>query len=344
MDVAEFDYALPQELIAQEPLEPRDASRLLVIDRAANTIKHRSFRDIRDYLTLDDCLVVNNARVLPARLHGHKLGTGARIELLLLSEVAPDRWEVLVKPGRKVSTGTVINIKGTITAIVEKRLSEGRWLASFEHEGTFVEVLQKVGEVPLPPYIRKHIANPSRYQTVFASKDGAVAAPTAGLHFSDSMIEEIESHGVKWAPVTLDVGLDSFRPVRVSKVEEHRMHSEKFNISEETCRLINATTRRGGRVFTIGTTSARVLETVAIDEGKSSWIAATRAGRTDLFIYPGYEFKVTNALLTNFHLPKSTLLMLVCAFASKEIVMKAYQEAIVHRYRFYSFGDAMLIV
>jgi len=352
MNVSDFDYHLPPELIAQEPVEPRDSSRLLVVERQTKTISHAGFKDIIKYLGAGDCLVVNNARVLPARLIGNKAGTNGKVELLLLSEVQPGKWEVLAKPGRRLPPGAVVNFdSGALTAIVEQRMPEGKRLVSFECQGEFRNMLHKLGQVPLPPYIHKPIADPGRYQTVYANRDGAVAAPTAGLHFTEELLRNVRDKGVRTSTLTLDVGLDSFRPVKFSQVEEHQMHSEKLSLSQESADLINEATRKGGRVFAVGTTSARVLETMAAEGRRSQdestdrrWAVKAADGSTKLFIYPGYEFKIVDALLTNFHLPKSTLLMLVCAFASRELIMEAYRQAIEKRYRFFSFGDAMLIL
>lgn len=345
MDVAEFDYDLPQELIAQKPLESRDLSRLMVVDRHRKTITHKTFKDILDYLNPSDCMVINNARVLPARLHGKKTDTGGKVELLLLSEVEPGMWEVLVKPGRRLSAGTVVTFdEESLTAAIEKRLSGGKRLASFHYQGDFTEILRRVGEVPLPPYIRMQLDDPDRYQTVFASKYGAVAAPTAGLHFTEELLDEVKNRRITYVPITLDVGLDSFRPVRVIHVEEHKMHGEKMCISKHSARAINNRLRQGGKVLAVGTTVARVLEAVATKDQQLGWKTKPWNGKTDLFIYPGYAFKIVDMLLTNFHLPKSTLLMLVCAFASKELVMEAYRQAVEQKYRFFSFGDAMLII
>ena len=344
MKVADFDYHLPPELIAQEPLEQRDSSKLMVIDRQKQKIKHCLFSGIAEYLCPRDCLVLNDARVLPARLLGKKNGTGSKVELLLLSEVSPGKWEVLGKPGKKLQPGTVIDFgQGSLRAVIEKRMAEGKRLVSFEHEGIFQEVLPKIGKVPLPPYIHKNLADTNRYQTVYAKKGAAVAAPTAGLHFTGELLQKIADMDVKCVSVTLDVGLDSFRPVRTQEVEEHKMHSEKFSISRESVDTINTVIGKGRRIIAVGTTSARVLESVAVKQ-RENWIVEAGQGKTDLFIYPGYGFKIVDALLTNFHLPQSTLLMLVCAFTSRELIMKAYQEAVKHRYRFFSFGDAMLIL
>lgn len=345
MKVADFDYHLLSELIAQEPLKERDASRLMVVDRQKETITHAHFLDILSYLKAQDCMVVNDARVLPARLVGKKQGTGGRVEFLLLSELETGKWEALVKPGRRLPAGTAVSFGGgLLNAVVEKRISGGRRLVAFSYEGSFDQVLARLGKIPLPPYIRKDIRRPERYQTVYAKSNGAVAAPTAGLHFTDRLLGEVEKRDVKRVAVTLDVGLDSFRPVRVQEVEEHKMHSERFSINKESAIQVNETIENRGRVLAVGTTTARVLESAVVASQDGCMRIKAISGKTDLFIYPGYEFRIVDALLTNFHLPRSTLLMLVCAFASVDLIKEAYRRAVEKQYRFFSFGDAMLIV
>ena len=341
MDVKDFYYDLPQELIAQDPLEDRSSSRLLVLDRKTGEMEHRVFRDIKEYLRPGDCLIVNDTKVIPARLMGVKEDTGAGIEVLLLKRKADNVWETLVKPGRKARPGARIVfgdglLKGEVLEIAE----EGNRLIRFEYEGIFEEILDKLGQMPLPPYITHQLKDRNRYQTVYAKHDGSAAAPTAGLHFTPELLKEIEEKGVKLAHVTLHVGLGTFRPVKVEDVAEHHMHSEYYVVEEEQARLINETKAAGGRVICVGTTSCRTLESAADENGTLH----PGSGWTDIFIYPGYRFKIMDGLVTNFHLPESTLLMLVSAFADKETIMKAYEEAVRERYRFFSFGDAMLIL
>ena len=341
MKTSDFYYELPQELIAQDPLEDRSSSRLLVLDRKTGEMEHRVFRDIKEYLRPGDCLIVNDTKVIPARLMGVKEDTGAGIEVLLLKRKADNVWETLVKPGRKARPGARIVfgdglLKGEVLEIAE----EGNRLIRFEYEGIFEEILDKLGQMPLPPYITHQLKDRNRYQTVYAKHDGSAAAPTAGLHFTPELLKEIEEKGVKLAHVTLHVGLGTFRPVKVEDVAEHHMHSEYYVVEEEQARLINETKAAGGRVICVGTTSCRTLESAADENGTLH----PGSGWTDIFIYPGYRFKIMDGLVTNFHLPESTLLMLVSAFADKETIMKAYKEAVRERYRFFSFGDAMLIL
>ena len=335
MKTSDFYYDLPQELIAQDPLEDRSSSRLLVLDRKTGEMEHRVFRDIKEYLRPGDCLIVNDTKVIPARLMGVKEDTGAGIEVLLLKRKADNVWETLVKPGRKARPGARIVfgdglLKGEVLEIAE----EGNRLIRFEYEGIFEEILDKLGQMPLPPYITHQLKDRNRYQTVYAKHDGSAAAPTAGLHFTPELLKEIEEKGVKLAHVTLHVGLGTFRPVKVEDVAEH------YVVEEEQARLINETKAAGGRVICVGTTSCRTLESAADENGTLH----PGSGWTDIFIYPGYRFKIMDGLVTNFHLPESTLLMLVSAFADKETIMKAYEEAVRERYRFFSFGDAMLIL
>ncbi len=340
MDVKDFNFDLPEELIAQDPLEDRSASRLLVLDKDTGEIQHRTFRDIVSYLRKGDCLVINDTRVIPARLYGVKEGTQAKIEVLLLKRRANDVWEVLVKPGKKARPGTVIHfgdglLTGTVTDVVE----EGNRLIRFSYEGIFEEILDRLGQMPLPPYITHQLKDKNRYQTVYAKHDGSAAAPTAGLHFTRELLQEIEDKGIAIAHVTLHVGLGTFRPVKVENVLDHHMHSEFYIVDEEEAEKINRTKRNGGRVICVGTTSCRTLESATGEDG----VLKAGSGWTDIFIYPGYRFKILDGLITNFHLPESTLVMLVSALAGREHVLAAYEEAIRERYRFFSFGDAMFI-
>lgn len=340
MDVKEFDYDLPEELIAQDPLEDRAASRLLVLNKRNGEIAHKSFRDIKSYLKAGDVLVINNTKVIPARLYGVKEGTGAAIEILLLKNKGNDVWETLVKPGKKAKPGTVIDfgeglLKGEVIDVVE----EGNRLIRFSYNGIFNEILDELGQVPLPPYITHKLEDRSRYSTVYEKYEGSAAAPTAGLHFTKELLQEIREMGVQIAEVTLHVGLGTFRPVKVDKVEEHHMHSEFYSIEEDQAEIINCAKAEGRRVIAVGTTSCRTLESAADRKGH----VKAGSGWTDIFIYPGFEFQILDALITNFHLPQSTLLMLISALAGKEYVMNAYQEAIKERYRFFSFGDAMFL-
>ncbi|MDI6891827.1 MAG: tRNA preQ1(34) S-adenosylmethionine ribosyltransferase-isomerase QueA [Actinomycetota bacterium] len=344
MKVSEFDYHLPEEFIAQRPIEPRDASRLLVIDRLAGCFEHAIFHDLPRYLDPGDCLVVNDTRVLPARLLGCKKETGGKVEILLLRELGDGRWEALVRPGRRLAPGVKITFgQRELAGRIEARLPGGRRIISFDCTGDFMTVLHKLGKVPLPPYIHEELVDGERYQTIFARKEESVAAPTAALHFTPVLLKKIEEMGVHIATVTLRVGLDTFRPIREEEVEEHGIHREHFKVDGSSAKLINRAIKESKRILAVGTTSARVLEAVAIKEGRRTKVEA-KEGETDLFIYPGYEFKVVDALITNFHLPRSTLLLLVSAFAGRDLIMRAYQEAIERRYRFFSFGDAMLIL
>ncbi|HHV59574.1 MAG TPA: tRNA preQ1(34) S-adenosylmethionine ribosyltransferase-isomerase QueA [Clostridiaceae bacterium] len=340
MKVTDFDYYLPEELIAQEPSKERQMSRLLVLDRTTGVIEHRIFRDITDYLDKGDCLVLNDTRVMPARLLGTREGTGGRIEFVLLNRIREDVWEVILKPGRRAKPGARFQFgNGLLKAEILEVAEEGNRIVRFEHQGVFEDVLNQVGIIPLPPYIKKGIDDPERYQTVYSRNTGSAAAPTAGLHFTEELLKTITDKGVDLAYITLHVGLGTFRPVKVENLEEHKMHSEYFRIDEKACRTINLAKERGNRVISVGTTSCRALETAGAREG----YVKPFEGRTDIFIYPGYNFKVVDALITNFHLPQSTLLMLVSALAGREKILNAYQEAIKFRYRFFSFGDAMFI-
>jgi S-adenosylmethionine:tRNA ribosyltransferase-isomerase len=336
----DFYFDLPQELIAQDPLEDRSSSRLLVLDKETGEIEHRHFRDIVEYLNAGDCLVLNNTKVIPARLLGTKQETGAAIEVLLLKRRENDIWETLVKPGKKAKIGAVISFgDGLLTGKVIDIVDEGNRLIQFSYEGIFEEVLDRLGEMPLPPYITHKLQDKNRYQTVYAKYDGSAAAPTAGLHFTRKLLDEVANKGVKIAYVTLHVGLGTFRPVKEENVLKHHMHSEFYQVTKETADIINDTKARGGRVICVGTTSCRTIESAADENGK----VLAGSGNTEIFIYPGYKFKVLDNLITNFHLPESTLIMLVSALAGRERVLNAYKVAVDERYRFFSFGDAMFI-
>ena len=340
MKTADFDYDLPQELIAQDPLEQRDSSRLLILDKETGERTHKIFHDIIDYLHEGDCLVINNTKVIPARLIGEREGTGGKVEVLLLKRRSDNVWETLVKPGKKARPGMRLSFGGGLLhAEVQEVVDEGNRLIRFEYEGIFEEILDQLGQMPLPPYITHQLKDKNRYQTVYAKYEGSAAAPTAGLHFTEELLEQIQAKGVKIARVTLHVGLGTFRPVKVEDVTEHHMHTEFYHVSEEAADIINETKKQGGRVICVGTTSCRTIESAADDQG----IVHATEGDTDIFIYPGYQFKVLDCLITNFHLPESALLMLVSALAGKENIMAAYREAVEMRYRFFSFGDAMFI-
>lgn len=341
MHLDEFDFDLPQELIAQDPLEDRAGSRLLVLDKETGGVEHRMFRDILSFLHPGDCLVINDTKVIPARLMGNKVGTEAGIEVLLLKRRENDVWETLVKPGKKARVGAEISFgDGILTGKVIGVEEEGNRLIQFSYEGIFEEILDQLGQMPLPPYITHELKDKNRYQTVYARHEGSAAAPTAGLHFTTELLEQIERAGVSIAHVTLHVGLGTFRPVKVDNILEHHMHSEFYQIEQEEADKINAAKAGGGKVIAVGTTSCRTLESAADENG----LLKSGSGWTDIFIYPGYQFKILDALITNFHLPKSTLIMLVSALAGRENVLHAYEEAVQERYRFFSFGDAMLIV
>ena len=340
MKTSDFYYDLPQELIAQDPLKKRSDSRLMHLDRKTGQICHQHFTDILRWLHPGDCLVINDTKVIPARLFGRKEDTDAHIEILLLKRRDKDVWETLVKPGKKAKPGTKLifgdgRLKGEVIDIVE----EGNRLIRFTYEGIFEEILDSLGEMPLPPYITHKLEDKNRYQTVYAKHDGSAAAPTACLHFTEELLEQVKAKGVSIAPVTLHVGLGTFRPVKVEDVTQHHMHSEFYVVEEEQARLINETKAAGGRIISVGTTSCRTLESAGDETG----VVKAGSGWTDIFIYPGYRFKVIDGLITNFHLPESTLLMLVSALAGKDTIMKAYEEAVKERYRFFSFGDAMFI-
>lgn len=341
MNVKDFYFDLPQELIAQDPLEDRSGSRLLVLDKKTGEMEHRIFKDILSYLREGDCLVLNNTKVIPARLYGVKEGTEAHIEILLLKRRENDVWETLVKPGKKAKPGTkIIFGDGLLIGEVLEVVEEGNRLIQFHYEGIFEEILDELGQMPLPPYITHQLKDKNRYQTVYAKYDGSAAAPTAGLHFTPELLEAIRQKGIRIAEVTLHVGLGTFRPVKVENVLEHHMHSEFYMIDEEAAKTINETRQSGGRIICVGTTSCRTIESAAKEDGSLE----AKSGWTDIFIYPGYQFKLLDALITNFHLPESTLIMLVSALAGREPILAAYEEAVRERYRFFSFGDAMLIV
>ena len=380
MDVKDFDYELPEELIAQDPLPDRSSSRLMVMDIDSGKAAHRTFRDVIEYLEPGDCMVINDTKVIPARLLGVKEDTGAHVEILLLRRKQDDIWECLVKPGRKLKPGARVSFgDGLLTAEIVDTVDEGNRLVKFYYEGIFEEVLDRLGEMPLPPYIRHKLEDKNRYQTVYAEHEGSAAAPTAGLHFTKELLQQIQDKGIRILHVTLHVGLGTFRPVKVDKIEDHHMHSEFYIVPEETAELVNRTIAEGHRVISVGTTSTRTLESAAvlnpayeklqeeeekgnkisarkeIIEGKERYIGedgkiipkyllAPKSGWTEIFIYPGYEWKLIDALITNFHLPQSTLVMLVSALSSREKVLAAYREAVEKRYRFFSFGDACLFI
>ena len=340
MKVSDFNYELPQELIAQVPIKDRSASRLMVLNRENKTIEDKIFKDILDYLKPGDCLVRNNTKVIPARLYGIKEETGVHIDFLLLKRIEGDIWEVMVHPGRRLKIGTkVIFGDGLLKAEILEMMEGGNRKVKFEYEGIFNEILDQIGLMPLPPYIKEKLDDKSRYQTVYAKYEGSAAAPTAGLHFTEELLEKIKEKGVEIANVTLHVGIGTFRPVKVENIEEHDMHSEHYYIKHEDAEKINNTKKNGGRIIAVGTTSCRVLESVADENG----LVKETEGDTSIFIYPGYKFKCIDCLITNFHLPESTLIMLVSALAGKDYIMKAYKHAVEEKYRFFSFGDAMFI-
>ena len=336
----DFDYNLPLELIAQVPLKKRDSSRLMVLDRRSGEIEHKVFSDIIDYLNEGDTLVLNDTKVLPARIIGAKEDTGAVIELLLLKNIEGDKWEVLVKPAKRIKIGTrIVFGNNELIAVCTDKFDEGIIHVAFEYEGIFLEILDHLGQMPLPPYIKEKLSDKDRYQTVYAKNVGSSAAPTAGLHFTEELLEKIAKKGINICYITLHVGLGTFRPVNVTDVTKHKMHSEFYQMNEEVANLLNETKKQGKRIVAVGTTSTRTLETIMSKYGTFK----EASGFTDIFIYPGYEFKAIDGLITNFHLPKSTLIMLVSAFSKKEIILKAYEEAVKMKYRFFSFGDAMFI-
>ena len=340
MKTSDFYYDLPEELIAQDPLEDRASSRLLVLNKKTGEIEHTIFKNIKNYLKKGDCLVINNTKVIPARLIGEKEGSGGKVEFLLLKKISLDTWEIIVKPGKKARGGARVSFGGgLLTAEVIEVLPYGNRIVKFFYDGVFENVLDKLGQMPLPPYITHALKDKNRYQTVYAKNDGSAAAPTAGLHFTKELLTEIKEMGVYIAELTLHVGLGTFRPVKVDDVESHVMHSEYYKIDEENAEIINNAKKNGGRIISVGTTSTRVLETVADENGHMT----AKSGETKIFIYPPYKYKIVDALITNFHLPESTLLMLVSALAGKENIDRAYKQAVEMKYRFFSFGDAMFI-
>ena len=340
MKTSDFYYNLPEELIAQYPIKNRSSSRLMVLDKKNGEIEHKHFKDIVDYLNPGDCLVLNNTKVIPARLFGHREGKEEIIEFLLLRRIEGDKWETLVRPGKKVRPNNKIVFgQKELVAEVLDISEDGTRIVEFKYNGIFEEILDKLGEMPLPPYIKEKLEDKDRYQTVYSKEEGSAAAPTAGLHFTRELLKEIEDKGIKIGFLTLHVGLGTFRPVKVENIEEHHMHSEYYYLSEEVADIINNTKLNGGKIVAVGTTTTRTLETLGTEEG----LVYPKSGWTDIFISPGYDFKIVDSLITNFHLPESTLLMLVSALAGRENILKAYNEAILERYRFFSFGDAMLI-
>lgn len=340
MKTSDFYYDLPEELIAQDPLEDRASSRLLVLNKKTGEIEHTIFKNIKNYLKKGDCLVINNTKVIPARLIGEKEGSGGKVEFLLLKKISLDTWEIIVKPGKKARGGARVSFGGgLLTTEVIEVLPDGNRIVKFFYDGVFENVLDKLGQMPLPPYITHALKDKNRYQTVYAKNDGSAAAPTAGLHFTKELLTEIKEMGVYIAELTLHVGLGTFRPVKVDDVESHVMHSEYYKIDEENAEIINNAKKNGGRIISVGTTSTRVLETVADENGHMT----AKSGETKIFIYPPYKYKIVDALITNFHLPESTLLMLVSALAGKENIDRAYKQAVEMKYRFFSFGDAMFI-
>ncbi|MEK4825237.1 tRNA preQ1(34) S-adenosylmethionine ribosyltransferase-isomerase QueA [Niallia sp. FSL W8-0951] len=341
MKVDLFDFYLPEELIAQTPLEDRTSSRLMIVNKETGDLEHRKFKDIYEYINPGDCFVLNDTRVLPARLHGEKEDTGAHIEVLLLKQQKDDKWETLVKPAKRVKEGTVISFgDGTLKAVCVKELEHGGRILDFQYEGIFYEILDQLGEMPLPPYIKEKLDDQDRYQTVYAKERGSAAAPTAGLHFTTELLDALKKKGVHIAFITLHVGLGTFRPVNVEDVDKHEMHAEFYQLNKETAALLNSVRGQGGRIISVGTTSTRTLETIA-SANNGEFVESS--GWTSIFIYPGYEFKGIDGMITNFHLPKSTLIMLVSALAGRENILHAYETAVKERYRFFSFGDAMFI-
>lgn len=340
MKKSDFTYDLPEELIAQTPLEQRDSSRLMVLDKNTGQVEHRHFYQIGEYLNSGDCLVINDTRVIPARLYGQKTGTGGAAEVLLLKDLGQGAWECIVYPGKRLKAGAQLTFgDGRLTATVRQVLENGNRIIDFSYQGIFLEILNQLGEMPLPHYIKEKLADPDRYQTVYCREPGSAAAPTAGLHFTPELMEQLKKQGILFAPVTLHVGLGTFRPVKEEEITDHVMHSEQYFVTPETAEIINQARRQGGRIIAVGTTSCRTLETVA-DENR---VIHPGQGSTDIFIYPGYTFKGIDALITNFHLPESTLVMLVSALAGREQILNAYRIAVQEQYRFFSFGDAMLI-
>ena len=350
MQKSDFYYDLPEELIAQTPAETRDFSRLMVVDRATGQVEHKHFYDVLDYLNQGDCLVLNNSKVLPARIFGVKEGTGAKIEFLLTKRIEGDTWETMVRPGKRLKVGDVVSFseddKKPFRAVIKDYGQDGTRIVKFEYEGIFLERLEELGQMPLPPYIERdnNKEDRERYQTVYCRHEGSVAAPTAGLHFTEELLQKAEAKGVRIAYVTLHVGIGTFRPVKVENIEEHHMHFEEYFIKKESVDIINDTIKRGDRIVSVGTTSTRTVESAAqFDEESGLWLVQPGHGNTDIFIYPGYEFKIIDALITNFHLPKSTLLMLISALYNREDILRVYKIAVEEKYRFFSYGDAMFI-
>ena len=347
MKISDFDFVLPEELIAQRPTEKRDVCRLMVMNRENGSIEHKHFYDILDYLNEGDCLILNNSKVLPARLFGEKEGTGAKIEFLLIKRLEGDRWETMVRPGKRLKPGDAVKFSDNFRAEIVDYGPDGTRIVDFDYEGIFMERLEELGKMPLPPYIEREstLEDKDMYQTVYCKEEGSVAAPTAGLHFTDQLLEKAEEKGVKLAYVTLHVGIGTFRPVKCENVEDHSMHFEEYYIDEENAAKINDAIKEGGRIVSVGTTSTRTVESAAyFDENEGRYLVAAGSGNTNIFIYPGYEFKIIEALITNFHLPKSTLLMLISALYDREKILEAYDVAVKEKYRFFSYGDACLII
>lgn len=347
MKIDEFDYELPKELIAQKPSEKRDVCRMMVLDRQAGTLEHKHFYDCLDYLNPGDCLVLNNSKVLPARLFGEKEGTGAKVEFLLIKRMEGDRWETMVKPGKRLKPGDSVAFSDNFRAEILDYGPDGTRIVEFKYEGIFMERLEELGKMPLPPYIEREstLEDKDMYQTVYCKEEGSVAAPTAGLHFTEELLQKAQDKGVRLAYVTLHVGIGTFRPVKCENVEDHHMHFEEYFVDEKTAETINDTILKGGRIISVGTTSTRTLESAAYaDESSGKNLVRAGEGSTGIFIYPGYEYKIVDALITNFHLPKSTLLMLISALYDREKILEAYQIAVEEKYRFFSYGDAMFII
>lgn len=347
MKVEDFDYELPEKFIAQKPVEKRDSSKLMVLDRKNDTISHRHFSDILEYLNEGDCLVLNNSKVIPARLFGEKESTGVKVEFLLIKRIEGDTWETMVRPGRRLKKGDRVKFGEDFAAVIKDYGNDGTRIVEFEYKGIFMERLEELGNMPLPPYIERpdNSDDRERYQTVYCKDEGSVAAPTAGLHFTEELLNKAEEKGIKLVYVTLHVGIGTFRPVKCEDVEEHHMHFEEYHIDKEAADTINSVKRNGGRIIAVGTTSTRTLESAAyFDEKEGSYLLKAGTDSTGIFIYPGYEFKMIDSLITNFHLPKSTLLMLISALYDREKILAAYEEAKEHDYRFFSYGDAMLIL
>jgi S-adenosylmethionine:tRNA ribosyltransferase-isomerase len=349
MNIKDFDYELPKELIAQRPLEERDQCKLMVLNRKNKTIEQKKFYDVIEYLNEGDCLVLNDSKVIPARIFGTKESTGAKVEFLLIKRLEGDVWETMVRPGKKLKVGDTVSFTedGSFRAVIKDYGEDGTRHAEFIYDGIFLERLEEIGQMPLPPYIERTSDDDDKdmYQTVYANQEGSVAAPTAGLHFTEELLQKAKDKGVRIARVTLHVGIGTFRPVKVENIEDHHMHFEEYSVSEEAAQIVNETIERGGRIISVGTTSSRTLESAAVfDEEKGRYFLEAGNSATEIFIYPGYKFKLVDGLITNFHLPKSTLLMLISAFYDREEILKAYELAVKEKYRFFSYGDAMLII